>query len=83
MDNKCTKVKLRDVLICALDLFGHITSVALRLDIYQNDSLLVHVHVMVRRGALPAPAPACLQVGGWPGGGARSRRLMTDYFTFT
>lgn len=81
MDNKCTKVKLRDVLICALDLFGHITSVALRLDIYQNDSLLVHVHVMVRRGALPAPAPACLQAV--PGGGARSRRLMTDYFTFT
>lgn len=57
------------------------TSVALRLDIYQNDSLLVHVHVMVRRGALPAPAPACLQAV--PGGGARSRRLMTDYFTFT
>lgn len=63
-------------------IWAHITSVELRLDIYQIDSLLVHVHVMMRRGALPAPAclPAWLPGGG--GGGALSRRLMTDYFTF-
>ncbi|CAH1639552.1 unnamed protein product [Spodoptera littoralis] len=69
-------------------IWAHITSVELRLDIYQKDSLLVHVHVMMRRGALPAPArppDACLPVWlpGGGGGGALSRRLMTDYFTFT
>uniref|UniRef100_A0A2H1X1Y5 SFRICE_018098 n=1 Tax=Spodoptera frugiperda TaxID=7108 RepID=A0A2H1X1Y5_SPOFR len=70
-----------EVLLHIVPIQVHVLRVALRLDIYQNDSLLVHVHVMVRRGALPAPAPACLQAV--PGGGAQSRRLMTDYFTFT